>query len=186
MKRIQKVITMLIGLLLTISTAFVTVGSAQASTIHASNDIIISEDELSAKFEQGFETIFSKILMKDDSGAWKTVPGYQKYYPDISIETSTEMANNLNKLAEKDSGLQGRNLKDFGVCVLKGIIPGAGLLDINWGQVVNWIKHQTWGKLSKYLAKHAAKIGFKDMAKLSPWGLASSVVLSAVSCAIWG
>ena len=82
--------------------------------------------------------------------------------------------------------LDNKGVKEFGICVFKGIIPGAGLLDVNWGQVVNWIKHGVWGKVGGYLAKHAAKIGFKDLAKLSPWSLAASIAYSAAGCAIWG
>ncbi|NEG70275.1 hypothetical protein [Bifidobacterium choloepi] len=54
--------------------------------------------------------------------------------------------------------------------VLKGLIPSAGLVSIDWNNVALWIRQKTWGKLSKCFARHAAKVVAKDLAKLTPWG----------------
>ncbi|MDO4665501.1 MAG: hypothetical protein Q4A71_04785 [Actinomycetaceae bacterium] len=159
-------------------------GDTTINTVDTSfSSTIAGQEALEKMISDSFETIFSNAVQENLDGTFSVIPNYKGDIPDFSISQAQAFVDNLNML---HSIAQDKGAKEFGICVLKGIIPGAGLLQINWGNVYLWIKQHSWGKLAKYLAKHAAKIGFKDLAKLTPGGLASAVALSAAGCAIWG
>lgn len=141
------------------------------------------------------EQLFSEAINQDESGSWFITQAAASGYAGVTRAELDQLVEVLN-LSEDSQSLavgsgvggvvQPAGAKEFGMCVLKGIIPGWGLVDVNWGNVYIWIKQRSWGRLSKYLAKHAAKKGVKDLAKLTPAGLATSVIGSAAGCAIWG
>lgn len=149
----------------------------------SSKSVTVAEEDLSNKLEEGLAILFSEVIEHSETGFYKVKETYDGSLPGISTQKAQQIADgfNLLKTTAEDKGP-----KEYVKCVLKGLIPGAGIVSIDWDSVYIWIKQRSWGKLSKYLAKHAAKKGIKDLAKFTPWGLASSIPLSMISCAIWG
>lgn len=179
----------LIALLAAFAVVFGFAGTANAVEITDA----VSEQELEEAYNEGFNELFTNIIRQDENGTWHIVEGFTANYPDMSEEQAQEVATAMNRIEQDTSSPSSHSLfrsrnspKDFGMCVLKGLIPGAGLVSINWNNVALWIRQKSWGKLSKYLAKHATKVAAKDLAKLTPWGLASSIPISAANCVIWG
>lgn len=142
-----------------------------------------AEEELAQKFEEGFEGLFSEVIEQSETGQYRVKSGYDGSFPGVSVQRAQEIALgfNLLKTMSEDKGA-----KEYVECVLKGLIPGAGILSISWGDVYIWIKQRSWGKLSRYLAKHVAKKELKHLVKLTPGGLAASIPLHMIKCAVWG
>lgn len=167
-------------------TGIYVVDPAHASTHTTTSRIATTADaqqELANKIEKGFKDLFEKVIQENPDGSYSVRPSYTGDIDGISVEQAAEIADNLNVLRIAS---QNKGAKEYAICVLKGLIPFAGALDIDWGNLYIWIKQHSWGKLSKYLAKHAAKIGIKEVAKLTPGGIAVTVIGSAAACAILG
>lgn len=160
--------------------------SSHPSTTSETSSSALDTKKLEASIEKGFQTLFTEIISQNSTGVWKVNEGFESKYPDVSKEDVQGIVNSLNKYEKSGQSLtQQRSIEEYGRCVLEGLIPFGGLISINWGNVYLWIKQNSWGKLAKYLAKHAAKVGIKDLAKFTPQGLAVSLAASMVTCAIF-
>ncbi|WP_162872985.1 hypothetical protein [Austwickia chelonae] len=171
--------------------------SSQPASAPSANEI-----ELAKRFEEGFRVLFTEVIIQSPSGTWSVSEKGLAKHPDISRSGAISVASAMNG----PEGLAGavragasagsinfdepvittHGATDYAKCVLKGVVPGGLIAFLDWRAISSMIQQKAWPKLGLYIGKHAAKHGMKDAVKLTPGGLALSVIGSAAGCAVWG
>lgn len=157
-----------------------------------------SAPNLEATLAEGFDDLFSHAITRNPNGTWSITSRAQSGYQGISYSDLKKIETYLNQAEREELASQGtpvgfpgrtsdpQGAQEFVTCTLKGLVPGEFFVSLDYGNVYLWIKQHSWGKLSRYIAKHAAKKGIKDLFKFTPAGIAGSVLASMVGCAVWG
>lgn len=123
--------------------------AASATTPPPTSKSIQDNESFEDDLADGFEVLFTEILQLDSNGTWKINEGELSKHPEIDRAKINEVALALTELERlegsgklSETRYQTQGKKEFGMCVLKGIIPGAGLVSIDWGKVYSYIKQK--------------------------------------------
>lgn len=183
---------------LTRRTLLIATGIGTASLATNSAHTIGDEESLETAFEKGFQELFTRAFQQRQDGSWELTRVAARGYKELSHPQLDSIVAFLNqqeflespsrsKLIGADSASnQQFGAQDFIIGTLKGIVPGEFFANLDYGNIYLWIKQHSWGKLSRYMAKHAGKKGIKDLVKFTPAGIAGAVLASMVGCAVWG
>lgn len=155
---------------------------------------LVTEDALAERIEEGLGELFAKAILQDRPGHWVIAPVATNGYGELTSAQLEQIVVGLNDPPKTGGGNKfnppgGKTTlgtKEYVTCVFKSLVPGDILVSLDYGNIYIWIKRRSWGKLARYMAKHAAKKGIKDLVKLSPAGLAGAILAAAIGCAVWG
>ena len=137
--------------------------------------------------EQNLIILFSQVVIRDAEGKVRIdYEAAKRLYPDRDLSVLFEAAKGSSSPSDSS---EAEGVQEYASCVVKGVIPFIGFIDVDWKLLRAWVTQRNWGALARYLGKEvpkrAAKIGIKEVVKLNPWGIAVTLATSAITCAFW-
>lgn len=150
--------------------------------------------ELEEDIADGFETMFTKVVVPNENGVWEVDPeAAAEILPEMSMEELQSAADLLN--AEEQSAAQTRSAGAYGRCVAESFLPGfinysdavrigQRLRAKDWKGAANVLTQASATAAAGNALEYGASQGLREFLKKNPAVFTARIVVYAASCAL--